>query len=37
MLKDYQRALEDLGKVDILEPNNAFTLNLSGKNQIHVG
>jgi tetratricopeptide (TPR) repeat protein len=30
MLKDYQGALEDLGKVDILEPNNAFTLNLNG-------
>jgi hypothetical protein len=26
MLHDYQGALEDLDKVDVLEPNNAFTL-----------
>jgi hypothetical protein len=26
MLKDYQRALEDLDKADALQPNNAFTL-----------
>jgi len=26
MLKDYQRALEDLDNVDVLEPNNAFIL-----------
>jgi hypothetical protein len=25
-LKDYQRTWEDLDKVDVLEPNNAFTL-----------
>jgi hypothetical protein len=24
MLEDYQRALEDLHKADVLEPNNAF-------------
>jgi hypothetical protein len=27
MLHDYQRALKDLDKVDVLEPNNASTLN----------
>jgi len=26
MLDDYQKALEDLDKVDVFEPNNAFTL-----------
>jgi hypothetical protein len=26
ILKDYQKALEDLDKVDVLDPNNAFTL-----------
>ncbi len=26
MLEDYQGALEDLDKADVLEPNNAFTL-----------
>jgi len=30
MLKDYQGALENLGKVDVLEPNNAFALNTHG-------
>jgi len=29
-LKDYQGALENLGKVDVLEPNNAFDLNIHG-------
>jgi tetratricopeptide (TPR) repeat protein len=29
-LKDYQRTLEDLDKVDVLEPNNAFTLQFRG-------
>jgi hypothetical protein len=28
MLDDYQKALEDLDKVDVLEPNNAFTLQI---------
>jgi len=37
MLDDYQRALEDLEKVDVFEPINAFTLKICGKNQIHVG
>ncbi len=26
MLQDYQRTLEDLDKVNVLEPNNAFVL-----------
>jgi hypothetical protein len=26
MLKDYQRALENLGNIHVLEPNNIFTL-----------
>jgi hypothetical protein len=26
MLKEYQGALKDLDKADVLEPNNAFTL-----------
>jgi tetratricopeptide (TPR) repeat protein len=30
MLEDYQGALEDLNKVDGLEPNNAFTLQWCG-------
>jgi len=30
MLYDYQRTLEDLDKVDVLEPNNAFTLRSRG-------
>jgi len=29
-LKDYQGALEDLNKADVLEPNNAFTLRCRG-------
>jgi hypothetical protein len=29
-LKDYQGALKDLHKVDVLEPNNAFTLRSHG-------
>jgi len=31
MLDDYQGALEDLDKADILEPNNAFTLRNRGE------
>jgi len=31
MLDDYQKALEDLDKVDVFEPNNAFTLQIRGK------
>ncbi|KAH8947331.1 hypothetical protein BDL97_11G035200 [Sphagnum fallax] len=30
MLKEYQGALEDLDKADVLEPNNAFTLKTRG-------
>jgi tetratricopeptide (TPR) repeat protein len=30
MLKDYQGALENLDKADVLEPNNAFTLGNCG-------
>ncbi len=30
ILKDYQRALKDLDKVDVFEPNNAFTLQWRG-------
>jgi tetratricopeptide (TPR) repeat protein len=30
MLDDYQGALEDLEKADVLEPNNAFTLTVRG-------
>jgi tetratricopeptide (TPR) repeat protein len=30
MLKDYQGALEDLDKADVLEPNDAFTLRSRG-------
>jgi tetratricopeptide (TPR) repeat protein len=30
MLEDYQRALQDLDKVNVLEPNNAFTLQCCG-------
>jgi tetratricopeptide (TPR) repeat protein len=30
MLEDFQRALEDLDKVDVLEPNNAFILQSHG-------
>ncbi len=30
MLKDYQGALEDFDKVDVLEPKNDFTLNNCG-------
>jgi len=30
MLKEYQGALEDLDKADVLEPNNAFTLRTRG-------
>ncbi|KAH8962719.1 hypothetical protein BDL97_05G115300 [Sphagnum fallax] len=30
MLKDYQGALEDLNKADVLEPNDAFTLRSRG-------
>jgi tetratricopeptide (TPR) repeat protein len=30
MLHDYQGALEDLDKANILEPNNAFTLSVRG-------
>jgi tetratricopeptide (TPR) repeat protein len=29
-LKDYQGALEDLDKADVLQPNNAFTLRICG-------
>jgi tetratricopeptide (TPR) repeat protein len=31
MLKDYQGALEDLNKADVLEPNHAFTLKNRGE------
>jgi hypothetical protein len=31
MLKEYQGALNDLDKADILEPNNASTLRSRGK------
>ncbi|KAH8955755.1 hypothetical protein BDL97_07G003500 [Sphagnum fallax] len=31
MLDDYQGALEDLDKADVLEPNDAFTLSVRGK------
>jgi tetratricopeptide (TPR) repeat protein len=31
MLKDYQGALNDLDKADVLEPDNAFTLSSRGK------
>ncbi len=34
MLHDYQGALEDLDKVDVLEPNNAFTLQRHGEMKI---
>ncbi len=30
MLKDYEGALEDLDKADVLEPNNTSTLNNRG-------
>jgi Flp pilus assembly protein TadD len=30
MLDDYPKALENLHKADVLEPNNAFTLNVHG-------
>jgi len=30
MLKDYQGTLEDFDKVDVLEPNNVFTLSSCG-------
>jgi tetratricopeptide (TPR) repeat protein len=30
MLKDYQRALEDLDKANVLEPSNAFILQIRG-------
>jgi hypothetical protein len=30
MLKDYQGALEDLDKVNVLEPNNVITLRWYG-------
>jgi len=30
MLKDYQGALEDFDKVNVLEPNNAFILQIRG-------
>jgi len=30
MLKEYQGAMEDLDKADVLEPNNAFTLGTRG-------
>jgi hypothetical protein len=30
MLDDYQKALKDFDKVDVLEPNNAFTLHIRG-------
>ncbi len=29
-LEDYQGGLKDLDKVDVLEPNNAFTLKIHG-------
>jgi tetratricopeptide (TPR) repeat protein len=37
MLDDYQGALEDLHKVDVLDPNNATTLKIRGnvKNMLH--
>ncbi len=37
MLDDYQGALEDLDKADVLEPNNAFTLRIRGdaKRMLH--
>jgi len=31
ILDDYQKGLEDLDKVDVLEPNNAFTLQIHGE------
>ncbi len=34
MLHDYQKALENLNKVDVLEPNNAFTLQRHGEMKI---
>jgi hypothetical protein len=30
MLDDYEKALEDLDKADVLEPNDAFTLRVRG-------
>ncbi|CAK9877013.1 unnamed protein product [Sphagnum jensenii] len=30
MLKDYQGSLEDLDKANVLEPNDAFTLQVRG-------
>jgi hypothetical protein len=30
MMNDYQGVLKDLNKVDVLEPNNPFTLQLWG-------
>jgi len=37
MLQEYQGALEDLDKADVLEPNNAFTLKNCGdaKRMLH--
>jgi len=37
MLKDYQGALENLDKANVLEPNNAFTLEIRGdvKKMLH--
>jgi len=31
VLKNYEGALEDLNKINILKPNNAFTLTLRGR------
>jgi len=30
-INNYQGTLEDLGKADVLESNNAFTLRMHGK------
>ncbi len=37
MLEDYQGALEDIDKANVLDLNNASTLRTRGKCHIHVG